>query len=195
MRKKDKNREIDPELDEDEGLDLPEEEPEDKGGKRASLFAWALFLVIPCYAADQLTKWIVCRNVEIGTGFTVIPGFLDIIHVRNTGAAFGMLQGIPEPIRTYFFLGITVIAFIAILVVFLRIKERSWLLKVVFSLIIAGALGNLTDRFMFGEVVDFLSLYIDRFRWPTFNLADTYISLGMAGLLIHIFLTPSNEKE
>lgn len=195
VRKKDKSKESEPLFDEDEKPDLPEEEPEDRGGKRASLFAWALFLVIPCYAADQLTKWLICRKVEVGTGFNVIPGFLDVIHVRNTGAAFGILQGIPEPVRTYFFLGITVIAFIAILVVFLRIKERSWLLRVVFSLIIAGALGNLTDRFLFGEVVDFLSLYVGNFRWPTFNLADTYISLGMVGLLIHIFMTPSEEKE
>lgn len=182
-------------LDEDEEIAIPEEERENGGGKRASLLVWGLFLVIPCYALDQLTKWLICRNVELGTGFNVIPGFFDIIHVRNTGAAFGMLQGIPEPLRTYFFLGITIIAFIAILVVFLKIRERSLLLKVVFSLIIAGALGNLTDRFMFGEVVDFLSLYIGRFRWPTFNLADTYISLGMVGLLIHIFLTPAKEKD
>ncbi|HQG32306.1 MAG TPA: signal peptidase II [Deltaproteobacteria bacterium] len=195
MRKKDKNKEGGPALDEEVELDLPEEEPEDRDGRRASLLAWALFLVIPCYAADQLSKWLICRKVEVGTGFNVIPGFLDIIHVRNTGAAFGMLQGIPEPFRTYFFLGITIVAFIAILVVFLKIRERSRLLLAVFSLIIAGALGNLTDRFLFGEVVDFLSLYVGRFRWPTFNLADTYISLGMVGLLVHIFLTPSKEKE
>jgi signal peptidase II len=195
VRKKDKNKDSERIIDEDEGIDYPEEEQEDRGGKRASLFAWGFFLVIPCYALDQFAKWLICRKVEVGTGFNVIPGFFDIIHVRNTGAAFGMLQGIPEPFRTYFFLGITIVAFIAILVVFLKIRERSWLLKVVFSLIIAGAFGNLTDRFMFGEVVDFLSLYIGRFRWPTFNLADTYISLGMIGLLIHIFLTPSKEKE
>ena len=62
------------------------------------------------------------------------------------------------------------------------------------SLIIAGALGNLTDRFLFGEVVDFLSFYIGRFRWPTFNLADTYISLGMAGLLITVLFMPKEPE-
>lgn len=181
-------------IDEEEGGLLPEESIEENKRRRGSIFAWGLFLVLPCYIADQLTKWLICKNIEVGTGFNVIPGFFDIIHVRNTGAAFGMLQGIPEPIRTTFFLGITIIAFIAIFMVFIKIKERSWLLKMVFSLVIAGALGNLTDRFIFGEVVDFLSVYVKSFRWPTFNLADTYISIGMIGLLLHIFLMPK-EKE
>lgn len=181
-------------INEDEGSLAPEESMGETSGKGGSLLAWGLFLVVPFYIADQFTKWLVYRNIEIGTGFNVIPGFFDIIHVRNTGAAFGMLQGIPEPIRTAFFLGITIIAFIAIFMVFIKIKEKSWLLKMVFSLVIAGALGNLTDRFIHGEVVDFLSVYIRSFRWPTFNLADTYISIGMVGLLLHIFLMPK-EKE
>lgn len=181
-------------IEEDQGALLSEESVREGGRRRGSLLAWGLFLVLPLYIADQLTKWLVVKKIMIGTGFNVIPGFFDIIHVRNTGAAFGMLQGIPEPIRTTFFLGITVIAFIAMFMVFIKIKERSWLLKMVFSLVIAGALGNLTDRFIFGEVVDFLSLYVKDFRWPTFNLADTYISIGMLGLLLHIFLMPK-EKE
>jgi signal peptidase II len=129
----------------------------------------------------------------IGTGFNVIPGFFDIIHVRNTGAAFGMLQGIPDPIRTWFFLGVTVAAIIAILVMFIGIREKSWLLKLVFCLVVAGALGNLTDRFSHSEVVDFLSLYVGRFRWPACNLADVYISLGMIGLIFHILTAPKEE--
>jgi signal peptidase II len=189
-----KDREI-PELLEEGEEELSEELEEPKGKRRGSLLPWALFLVLPCYVADQITKSIIVRMVELGTGFNVIPGFFDIIHVRNTGAAFGMLQGIAEPFRTYFFLGITVIAFIAMFVVFIRAREHSWLLKLVFSLIIAGALGNLTDRFIFGEVVDFLSVYVGRFRWPAFNLADTYITLGMLGLLFHILTMPREEEE
>ena len=78
-------------------------------------------------------------------------------------------------------------------VVFFRAQEKSWLLKLVFGLIIAGALGNLTDRFVYGEVVDFLSVYVGKYRWPTFNLADTYITLAMLGLLFHIFTVPGEE--
>jgi signal peptidase II len=168
------------------------EEP--RGRRRAPLIAWALFLVVPCYALDQIVKYVIVKKIVLGTGFTVIPGFMDIIHVRNTGAAFGMLQGIPEHLRTWFFLGITLVAFVAMFVVFSRAREKSALLKLVFSLIIAGALGNLTDRFVYGEVVDFLSMYIGSFRWPTFNLADTWITLGMMGLLFHIFTMPTEEE-
>lgn len=181
-------------LEEEGEGELPREIVEEPRVRRkAPLLAWALFLVLPCFAADQISKSVIVRQVELGTGFNVIPGFFDILHVRNTGAAFGMLQGIPEPVRTWFFLGITVAAFIAMFVVFFRAQEKSWLLKLVFGLIIAGALGNLTDRFVYGEVVDFLSVYIGKYRWPTFNLADTYITLGMLGLLFHIFTVPGEE--
>jgi signal peptidase II len=152
------------------------------------LATWTGLLAVPCYGIDQWTKWLVNENMEIGSGFTVIPGFIDIIHARNTGAAFGILQGLPETYRTPFFGLITLIACGAILVIFWKMADDSWLLKTVLCLIIAGALGNLTDRLIFGEVVDFLSFHIGRFRWPTFNMADTWISLGMAGLLVQTFL-------
>lgn len=158
-----------------------------------TLAAWLGFLAVPCYVIDQWTKWLIHSRMEIGEGFTVIPGFFDIIHARNTGAAFGMLQGIPETLRLPFFGLVTLVACGAILVIFWRAADESALLKAVLCLIIAGALGNLTDRFIFGEVVDFLSFHVGGFRWPTFNMADTWISLGMAGLLVQTFLLPGKE--
>jgi len=160
------------------------------GSKIRILMLWGLFLTLPCYILDQWTKRLIYTHIDIGRGFTVIPGFFDIIHMRNTGAAFGMLQGLPESYRTLFFVSITIIACAAVFYVFWRMEETSWVLKAVFSLIIAGALGNLTDRFVFNEVVDFLSFHIGGYRWPTFNMADTYISIGMVGLLIYSFLMP-----
>ncbi len=188
-----KYREIEEVIEEEDIPELPAEPEEQDGGVRRSILPWVLIIVLPCYLADQLTKWLVCRTMEIGTGFNVIPGFFDIIHVRNTGAAFGMLQGIPAPLRTYFFLGVTIAALIAIFIMFIKIKEKSWLLKLVFCLIVAGAMGNLTDRFSYSEVVDFLSFYVGRFRWPAFNLADIYITLGMIGLIFHILTAPKEE--
>jgi signal peptidase II len=155
-----------------------------------TLVSWGLFLTLPCYLVDQWTKWLIYTHIGIGHGFTVIPGFFDIIHMRNTGAAFGMLQGLPATYRTLFFVSVTIIACVAIFYVFWQMEDTSWILKVVFSLILAGAIGNLTDRFVFNEVVDFLSFHIGRFRWPTFNMADTYISIGMGGLIIYSFLMP-----
>jgi signal peptidase II len=152
--------------------------------------AWMGLLALPCFLIDRLTKWLVYTHMEIGSGFTVVPGFFDIIHARNTGAAFGMLQGLPQAYRTLFFAVITVIACGAMFIIFWRTIEDSWMLKAVFSLIIAGALGNLTDRLMFNEVVDFLLFHIGAYRWPTFNMADTWISAGMVGLLIYSFFIP-----
>jgi signal peptidase II len=163
------------------------------GSTVGSILRWGLLLALPCYVLDQWTKWLICRHVDIGTGFTVIPGFFDIIHMRNTGAAFSLLQGLPAAYRTYFFLSVTIIALAAIFIIFWKTKEGSWLIKIVMTLIVAGALGNLTDRMLFNEVVDFLSFYIGRYRWPTFNLADTYISIGMAGLIIHTFFTSKKK--
>jgi len=152
--------------------------------------AWMGLLALPCFLVDRLTKWLVYTHMEIGSGFTVVPGFFDIIHARNTGAAFGMLQGLPQAYRTLFFAVITVIACGAMFIIFWRTREDSWMLKAVFSLIIAGALGNLTDRLIFNEVVDFLLFHIGPYRWPTFNMADTWISAGMVGLLIYSFFIP-----
>ncbi|MFY9399277.1 MAG: signal peptidase II [Desulfomonilia bacterium] len=163
-------------------------------GSMRSLAAWGLLLVLPLYLADQLTKWLVCRSMEVGAGFAVIPGFFDIVHVRNTGAAFGILRDIPESVRTWFFLGITVVALTAIVIIFVKSGERSWFFKAILCLVIAGAMGNLTDRFLFGEVVDFLSFSIGEFRWPAFNLADTYISLGMVGLIASMLLAPKERR-
>ena len=154
---------------------------------------WIGFLALPCYLIDQWTKWLIYTHMEIGSGFTVIPRFFDIIHARNTGAAFGMLQGLPESYRTLFFTVITIIACSAMFILFWRMSEDSWMLKAIFSLIIAGALGNLTDRLLWGEVVDFLLLHIGRFQWPTFNMADTWISSGMVGLLIYSFIMPKKD--
>ena len=76
-----------------------------KGSKMKikTMALWIGFLALPCYLIDQWTKWLIYTHMEIGSGFTVIPGFFDIIHARNTGAAFGMLQGLPESYRTLFF--------------------------------------------------------------------------------------------
>lgn len=193
-RDESKDRELEELLEGEGGEGLPEEnDGESPREVKAGLVPWVLFLILPCYALDQIVKTIIVKKAELGIPYNVIPGFFDILHVRNTGAAFGMLQNIPVQVRTYFFLGVTVVAFVAMFVIFMRAKERSRLISLVFSLVIAGALGNLTDRFLYGEVVDFLSVYIGTFRWPTFNLADTYITLGMLGLLFHILTMPREE--
>ena len=86
---------------------------------------WIGFLAIPCFLIDQLTKWLIYTHLEIGSGFNVIPGFFDIVHARNSGAAFGMLQGLPEGYRTLFFAAITVVACGAMLILFMKTDDDS----------------------------------------------------------------------
>ncbi|MDT8273165.1 MAG: signal peptidase II, partial [Desulfomonilia bacterium] len=131
-------------------------------------FLWGLLLTLPCYVLDQWTKRLIVSSLDIGQGFTVIPGFFDIIHTRNPGAAFSLLQSLPETYRTLFFTGVTLVAFVAVFFVFFKASRASVVLKLTMSLIVAGAIGNLTDRYLFNEVVDFLSFSVGSFRWPTF---------------------------
>lgn len=151
-----------------------------------TVLAWAIFLVLPCYLIDQVSKLLILKNLGIGEGITILPGYFEILHVRNTGAAFGLLQGLPDPFRTIFFLLITIAACVAILMIFRQSDDDSVLLKVALCLILAGALGNLTDRLVHKEVVDFINVHIRRYAWPTFNIADTFISIGMVGLLLSL---------
>ncbi|MEN6473264.1 MAG: signal peptidase II [Syntrophaceae bacterium] len=157
------------------------------------LLSWGAFLVLPCYLVDQVSKLLVLKNLPIGEAIPMLPGYFEFLHVRNTGAAFGILQGLPDPFRTFFFLAITVAACAAIVMIFRASGDESAFLKVVLCLILAGALGNLTDRLVHKEVVDFINVHIRQYHWPTFNIADTYISVGMLGLLGYM-LKGSRQK-
>jgi len=153
-----------------------------------SFLLWGAFLVLPCYLVDQLSKLFVLENLSIGEVIPIVPGYFELLHVRNTGAAFGILQGLPDPFRTIFFLVITIAACVAM--IFRATDDDSVFVKVVLCLILAGALGNLTDRLVHKEVVDFINVHVRQYSWPTFNIADTYLSIGMVGLLGYMLKGP-----
>jgi signal peptidase II len=140
---------------------------------------------------DQVTKFLVIRRIGMFEVITVIPGFFNFTYVRNRGAAFGMLAGVPGAWRSAFFIIVTVIAVAAIVLLIRKTSER--LLVAAFSLIAGGALGNLIDRVRWGEVVDFIDWYVRSYHWPTFNIADSAISVGV-GLLVIDMLFRKPEK-
>ena len=123
---------------------------------------------------------------------TVIPGFFNLTYVRNRGAAFGMLAGVPGIWRSAFFIVVTVIAIAAIVLLIRKTSER--LLVAAFSLIAGGALGNLIDRIRYGEVVDFIDWYVRSHHWPTFNVADSAISVGVGLLVIDMLFGASTKS-
>ena len=141
---------------------------------------------------DQITKYLIQTHVRLNDSITVVPGFFNITHVRNRGAAFGILSTLPEFWRSAFFITVTLVAVAAISALIIKTHDR--LLVYAFSLIAGGALGNVVDRIRYGEVVDFIQWYVKSYYWPSFNVADSAISIGVA-LLAFEMLFGTNTKS
>ncbi|AMD93151.1 signal peptidase II [Desulfomicrobium orale DSM 12838] len=137
---------------------------------------------------DQLTKIWVQRSIPVWEkGFTVIPGFFDIVHILNRGAAFGFLNRHDIDWQRPFFIVISVLA-LGLIAALARSKEDDGpFFAYGLGLILGGAVGNLIDRVRLGVVVDFLDFYIGAWHWPAFNVADMGICLGAAGLLVSFY--------
>lgn len=142
---------------------------------------------------DQITKYVIQTHVRLHDSITVIPGFFNITHVRNKGAAFGILSTLPEHWRSAFFIAVTLIAVAAISALIVRTRERLPLYA--FSLIVGGAIGNVVDRIRYGEVVDFIQWYVKSYYWPSFNVADSAISIGVALLAIEMLFMSSTKPQ
>jgi signal peptidase II len=144
-------------------------------------------------ALDQLTKWYVRRAVPLYDSIPVIDGCFSIIHARNPGGAFSLLAGISDTVRVPFFFLASATA-VVVLVYYLRQipAEQRWLLFAVAG-VLGGALGNLIDRVAFGQVTDFLLVYWRQYQWPAFNVADSFISIGVVILIGHSAFAPSRS--
>jgi len=147
----------------------------------AFLLTVALLLVL-----DQVTKYFIHAGMAIHESIPVIPGFFSITYIRNPGAAFGFLAGASPTFRYVFFIGVTVGA-IGLIIHYLRTYAAGdRLLTISLGMILSGAVGNLIDRVRFGEVIDFLDVYLGSTHWPAFNVADSAISVGAFMLFIHL---------
>ena len=134
---------------------------------------------LPLYLLDQLTKWLVLRNISTEEVIPVIPGFFNLVQVHNTGAAFGMLKN-----NTVFFVALSSAALIVLVGLTWRGVFSDRLSRLAAALLLAGVAGNLTDRLRHGHVIDFLDFILPWYgRWPSFNVADSCICVA-AGLLI-----------
>jgi len=142
---------------------------------------------------DQFTKKLIVDHIDFGHGFTVLP-VLDIIHARNTGAAFSMLAGASGWQR--WFLTVLAIGVATALIVWLgKLKARSQaLLACSLSLILAGALGNVIDRLFRGTVVDFIYAHWNEHSFPAFNVADSAITIGAGLLMLDVLLESRRTK-
>ncbi len=142
---------------------------------------------------DQMSKIWILKNIPHGTGRAVIPGLFNLTHVRNRGAIFGFFSQSGSPV-VYVILTVASLAALSLVVFyFIRVPAQEKLLKITLALILGGALGNQVDRILRGFVVDFLEVYVKSFHWPSFNVADSCISIG-AVLLVYIFFFRKGPK-
>jgi len=147
-------------------------------------YLWVAAIAGIVLVLDQLTKQLVMAHIPRHGTVPVVPGFFDLINVRNPGAAFGFLAGVQSAWRTAFFLAVSTAALVVIAVLVRKSADR--LSIVAFSLIGGGAVGNLVDRVRFGEVVDFIDWYYRTWHWPAFNIADSAITVGVGLLAIEM---------
>ncbi|MDI7259447.1 MAG: signal peptidase II [Thermodesulfobacteriota bacterium] len=132
---------------------------------------------------DQYTKYEAQKRIHLHQTIKVIDGFFNLTHLRNPGGAFGIFGGERGGFGSLFFTAVPLVAIGAILYLFYKLKENERPLSLSLSLVLSGAIGNLIDRFRYGEVVDFLDFYLFSYHWPAFNIADSAITIGI-GLMV-----------
>uniref|UniRef100_A0A7V4G9L4 Lipoprotein signal peptidase n=1 Tax=Desulfobacca acetoxidans TaxID=60893 RepID=A0A7V4G9L4_9BACT len=140
-------------------------------------------LLVVGVALDQLTKVLMAEWLTLGGQYPVIKGFFNLVHIRNRGAAFGLLSNFSPEFAWVFFIATTTVVLAVVAYLWWRLSEDQTLALWGYSLIFTGAVGNLIDRVRLGEVIDFIDLYLGRYHWPAFNVADSLVCVG-AGLLV-----------
>jgi signal peptidase II len=143
------------------------------------------------YMVDQSSKAWAVRALRFGHDRTIIKGFLDLTYAENPGIAFGQLQE-GGSFGRWFFVVLAVAAAIAVFYYFLRTPRNDDRVLGACALLLAGILGNLTDRARMGYVVDFIAIHAGSYHWPTFNVADASICIG--ALLLAYDLVISGRK-
>jgi signal peptidase II len=146
-------------------------------------------------ALDQVTKLAVIRALRPFDAIPVIPGFFNLVHVRNPGIAFGLLSQLGTAWSAFLLSAVTTAAIILLILWFARLRDDDRRTAFGLSLIIGGAVGNLIDRVRLGEVVDFLDFYMGSFHWPAFNVADSAVTVGTIWLALSILFEKSAKKQ
>jgi len=143
-----------------------------------------IWLPILIVVVDQLTKAIVRATLPLQTSVTMIPGFVDFTHVRNTGAAFGILNYAEFPFKTVVIAVIATAALIGVGMYAASLAHHQLVARIGLALIIGGAAGNLLDRIAAGSVVDFVDVYWRSYHFWAFNVADSAITVGVAIMIL-----------
>ena len=149
--------------------------------------------------SDAWTKWLVSNRIDLHETIPVIPNLFQLVHVRNTGAAFGIGANADSRLVPLLLNTGAIAVFCVVVVYAMRSAVTDRVLQVGLHLILGGAIGNLLDRFRFGYVVDFLDAYVSvggrEHHWPAFNIADSAICVGIALLFLDMRRKPEESSE
>jgi signal peptidase II len=152
-----------------------------------------LLLMAAIVLLDQGTKVLVVRFLGLHEYVPLVDGLLSLSHVRNRGAAFGLLSDWDVPSQSVLLAVLSLCALVAIAFYFLRLPVAARLPRLALALVLGGAVGNLIDRARLGYVVDFVHAYWRRYQWPDFNVADSAITVGVALLVLDILRSPETS--
>jgi len=147
----------------------------------------AIMVAVVVVGVDRLTKLWILSALDRGEVIHVVPGFLSIVHVRNPGAAFGLLAGAASPWRELALVAVSAAAVVGFGWMLNRMPRHAIAERTATAAVIGGALGNLYDRVVYGEVVDFVDVYVGNWHWPAFNVADSAITIGIIILILQAF--------
>ena len=147
-------------------------------------------------AVDQISKFALSSALPEYGSVPVINGFFNLVHVRNRGMAFGLMNQPGHGLQFYFLVAATIGAIALLLFWFRKMKDQDRKITIGLGLILGGAIGNFIDRIRLGEVVDFLDFYAGSYHWPAFNAADTAITAGILWLAVYsIFRKPPKGED
>src|SRR3990167_3261496 len=140
---------------------------------------------------DIISKWVVFSKLHSYFLLYLIPGLLNIVRSKNEGVVFGLFPG-----KTSVFIIFSAIAIVVILFIYIKSDKTIFVSNLALGLVLAGAIGNLWDRIWFRCVRDFIDLHIgDKYHWPTFNIADSLICVGISILVFTSFSTPKPKES
>ena len=154
-----------------------------------------LGIALTVFILDQVSKLIVIASLESHQTLPVIPGFFNIVVVKNKGMAFGVFNQISSTLFYYLLLSVTVIAVAAVIFFFFTLKKNQGWMASGLSLILGGAMGNLADRIRLGYVIDFLDFVVKNYHWPAFNMADSAVTVGAFCIVIEMMMGKNPQER
>ena len=143
-----------------------------------------IWLPVAIVALDQLTKGLVRSMLPLHASIPVVPGLVDFTHVRNSGAAFGILNGVDFPFKTVVIALVATAALVGVGLYSASLARQQLVARMALALIIGGAAGNLIDRLVTGSVIDFVDVYWRSYHFWAFNVADSAITIGVAIMIL-----------